>query len=57
VYLIHTDGAEKVLYNFTGLPYGDGDDSLAPLIDVNGTFYGTTHGGGNGGGTVFALTP
>ena len=29
----------------------------ASLIDVNGTFYGTTQNGGYGWGTVFSITP
>jgi uncharacterized repeat protein (TIGR03803 family) len=49
---------EKVVYSFSGAP-----DGVAPesgLIDVNGTLYGTTVGGGancqsRGCGTVFAL--
>jgi uncharacterized repeat protein (TIGR03803 family) len=55
-------GAETVLHAF-----GSGTDGLAPnaatLIDVNGTLYGTTAGGGTstncyqGCGTVFALRP
>jgi uncharacterized repeat protein (TIGR03803 family) len=47
---------EMVLYNFTG-----GTDGAAPdddLIDVNGTLYGTTGGGGTAtSGTVFSITP
>lgn len=60
------DGKERVLHNF-----GNGHDGaypLAPVIDVNGTLYGTTVLGGqyfsicvqSGGetvGTVFALKP
>jgi uncharacterized repeat protein (TIGR03803 family) len=48
-------GIEMVLYAF-----GDKPDGQFPtgLIDVNGTFYGTTIFGGNtGNGVVFALTP
>ncbi|MGA2760402.1 MAG: hypothetical protein ABSF08_08810 [Candidatus Cybelea sp.] len=31
---------------------------MAPLLNVKGTLYGTTHGGGaHGDGTVFALKP
>jgi len=50
-------GAETVPHAF-----GSGTDGLAPngatLIDVNGTLYGTTAGGGAyGGGTVYKLRP
>jgi uncharacterized repeat protein (TIGR03803 family) len=47
---------EEVVWSF-----GSGTDGQNPrdsLIDVNGTFYGTTPGGGTyGGGTVFSLDP
>jgi uncharacterized repeat protein (TIGR03803 family) len=47
---------EKVLWSF-----GNGTDGQYPaagLLDANGTFYGTTAGGGvYGDGTVFALDP
>ncbi len=39
-------GREKVLYRFSGA-VTDGADSLAGLIDVNGTLYGTTSSGGS----------
>jgi uncharacterized repeat protein (TIGR03803 family) len=46
---------ETVLYSFAG---SDGADPEASLIDVNGILYGTTaHGGTNGVGTVFKITP
>ncbi|MGA7283139.1 MAG: choice-of-anchor tandem repeat GloVer-containing protein [Candidatus Cybelea sp.] len=55
VFSITLDGEEKVLHSF-----GNGTDGKQPfagLIDVNGTLYGTTAGGGTSGyGTVFALT-
>jgi uncharacterized repeat protein (TIGR03803 family) len=51
----------QVLYNFRGAP--DGNSPIAGLIDVNGTLYGTTSGGGayisgsgSGLGTVFSIT-
>jgi uncharacterized repeat protein (TIGR03803 family) len=52
-------GKETVVYAFTGAP-GDGAFPLAGLIDVKGSLYGTTMGGGDicegtGCGTVFAL--
>jgi uncharacterized repeat protein (TIGR03803 family) len=63
VFSVTTTGKEKVLHSF-----GNGTDgkvSFADLIDVNGTLYGTTAGGGtnscasDGGpcGTVFSITP
>lgn len=49
--------AETVLYSF-GSSSGDGGIALGPLINVGGTFYGTTYqGGANGVGTVFTVTP
>ena len=47
---------ETVLHSFS---YGaDGGDPAADLIDVNGTLYGTTFGGGTyGEGTVFSVDP
>ena len=51
----HT-GAETVLHSF-GVG-SDGQAPLAGLIDVKGTLYGTTYGGGTlGQGTVFAIDP
>jgi uncharacterized repeat protein (TIGR03803 family) len=59
VFSITPSGTEKVLHSF-----GSGSDGIHPLaglIDVDGTLYGTTSGGGAGRygsyGTVFALTP
>jgi uncharacterized repeat protein (TIGR03803 family) len=56
VFSITAAGKEKVLHSF-----GRGSDGSAPdasLLNVNGTLYGTTSGGGAyGGGTVFALKP
>ena len=47
----------KVLYSF-GAESDDGRYPEATLIDVGGTLYGTTAGGGtNGEGTVFTITP
>ncbi len=55
-------GAETVVHSFGG----SGQDGASPygsMIDVNGTLYGTTEGGGancqssGGCGTVFALDP
>jgi uncharacterized repeat protein (TIGR03803 family) len=64
VFSITPVGKEKVLYSF-----GGGTDGAFPesgLIDVKGTLYGTTQGGGShvgeacikgGCGTVFSITP
>lgn len=56
VFAITTSGQETVLYNFLS-----GADGAAPndgLIDVNGTLYGTTGGGGSSNaGTVFSIKP
>jgi uncharacterized repeat protein (TIGR03803 family) len=47
-------GAYKTLYSFNGT---DGSAPFAGLIDVSGTFYGTTNGGGaHKWGTVFSIT-
>jgi uncharacterized repeat protein (TIGR03803 family) len=47
---------ETILYSFTG--GGDGKNPGAGVIDVNGSLYGTTGGGGAYTyGTVFKLTP
>lgn len=52
---ITTGGTYKSLYSFNG-SY-DGDRPAASLIDVKGTFYGTTGKGGlYNRGTVFSLT-
>jgi uncharacterized repeat protein (TIGR03803 family) len=57
VFAITTSGAETQLYRFKG----QRKDGLSPnggLIDVNGTLYGTTTGGGTyGDGTVYSITP
>lgn len=60
VFTTTADGTEKVLYSFRGAPH-DGSAPAAPLLDVNGTLYGTTQYGGKycstgGCGTVFGIT-
>jgi uncharacterized repeat protein (TIGR03803 family) len=61
VFAITASGAETVLYRFKG-GAGDGEyPTQAPLLDVNGTLYGTTTKGGSGQckpgcGTVFSIT-
>jgi uncharacterized repeat protein (TIGR03803 family) len=67
IFSVTTGGVAKVLHNFSGdcKRRIDGALPLAPLIDVSGTFYGTTDEGGNplncyyyeGTGTVFTVTP
>jgi uncharacterized repeat protein (TIGR03803 family) len=56
IFSIDTAGTEKVLYSFKG---GGSDGAIpeAPLIEVNGTLYGTTLGAGTDGpyGTVFSI--
>ena len=53
VFSITTGGAEKVLYNFVK---HDGEVPVGGLIDVNGTFYGTTNLFGEyDKGTAYAL--
>ena len=65
VYSITTMGYEAVLHVFSDSPDGASPD--ATMIDVQGTLYGATAGGGGGKcvyyehqvgcGTIFALTP
>jgi uncharacterized repeat protein (TIGR03803 family) len=53
VFRVSPDGTEKVLHSFSNNP--DGAWPQAALIDVKGTLYGTTEGGGKGCGTVFKM--
>jgi len=58
VFMVTPDGAETILYSFTG----NGVDGSTPIgglvMDKAGNIYGTTaSGGANGGGTAFKLTP
>jgi uncharacterized repeat protein (TIGR03803 family) len=58
VYSMTTAGALQVLYRFKG--GADGDRPMAKLLNINGTFYGTTSRGGTGCkelgcGTVFSI--
>ncbi len=51
-----TEWSESVLWSFGGS--GDGAGPFAGLINLRGSLYGTTHGGGaNRSGVVFKLTP
>lgn len=60
VFSITPSGTERVLHRFAG--GADGGDPVAPLINVNGTLYGTTEYGGayrcsgGGCGTIFSIT-
>jgi uncharacterized repeat protein (TIGR03803 family) len=61
VFEVSTSGQERVLYSFAAGT--DGAYPLAGLIDVDGTLYGTTSGGGTGGvgpssagGTVYQIS-
>jgi uncharacterized repeat protein (TIGR03803 family) len=58
VFSVSTTGTEKVLHGFVG---SDGYYPAAGLIDVKGTLYGTTEGGGvygsgYGAGTAYSIT-
>jgi uncharacterized repeat protein (TIGR03803 family) len=56
VFAITTSGTETVLHSFGSS--GDGANPYAGLVNVKGTFYGTTlSGGANNEGTVFSITP
>ena len=56
VFSITTSGKETVLHRFAG-GSGDGENPSASLVDVKGTLYGTTLGGGTyDDGTVFSIT-
>ncbi len=57
VFSITRSGNETVLHSFD-YDSGGGAYPVAGLINVKGTFYGTTsEGGANGDGTVFSLSP
>jgi uncharacterized repeat protein (TIGR03803 family) len=56
-FAITTSGNQSVLHGFAGAPT-DGEKPDSAVIEVNGTFYGTTSlGGAYNLGTVFAITP
>jgi len=62
IFSLTPSGGETVLHAFQG--GADGDDPQSALLDVGGTFYGTTEFGGgtkcfrnNGCGTSFSITP
>lgn len=61
VFSISTSGTEKVLHPFAG--HSDGWLPMAPLIDHNGTLFGTTRYGGGSGcveyfgcGTIYTIS-
>jgi uncharacterized repeat protein (TIGR03803 family) len=57
VFSITLSGYETVLYSFGGSAQ-DGCYPYSGVIDVNGTFYGTTWiGGAHNDGTVYSITP
>lgn len=52
-----SSGSFAVLYSFGGNTAKDGSIPTTGLINVNGTMYGTTYGGGaNSAGTIFSIT-
>jgi uncharacterized repeat protein (TIGR03803 family) len=61
IFEITPSGHEKVIYLFKGYPK-DGAVPDSPLLDVDGTFYGTTESGGancavtHGCGSIFSIT-
>lgn len=56
VFSVTTGGVLTVLHSFDGAS-GEGWYPVAPLVDVDGTLYGTTkYGGTYKGGTVFSIT-
>jgi uncharacterized repeat protein (TIGR03803 family) len=61
IFQMDATGKENVIYNFQGNfnNAGDGTWPFDGLTELNGTFYGTTSGGGGSGdhGTVFSVTP
>jgi uncharacterized repeat protein (TIGR03803 family) len=62
IFSVSTSGEESVIYSFGGPSTTDGKTPMAGLINVDGTFYGTTtYGGANcapaGCGTVFEVSP
>jgi uncharacterized repeat protein (TIGR03803 family) len=58
VFSVDSSGKESVVYNFEG-NFNDAQDGSWPfagLTEFKGTLYGTTSGGGTGGGTVYTVT-
>jgi len=55
VFSITPSGTEQVIYSFGG--GSDGNYPKAPLVELDGTLYGTTSWGGGHRGTIFSVTP
>jgi uncharacterized repeat protein (TIGR03803 family) len=56
VFSITTSGTETALHSFGPYFSGDGEQPYGNLVNVKGTLYGTTYGGGaNNVGTVFKI--
>jgi uncharacterized repeat protein (TIGR03803 family) len=57
VFKLTPSGTETVIYSFKGGKADGKSPAQAPLLDVNGTLYGTTeYGGTRNRGTVFSIT-
>ena len=57
VFSITPSGTETILHAFTGNPDGS-QPAPWPLLNVNGTLYGTTeYGGATNNGTIYSITP
>jgi uncharacterized repeat protein (TIGR03803 family) len=57
VYSVTTTGRQQVLYSFGDNLGAGGEYPYAPVIDVNGTLYGTTRfGGSDFGGIVYSVS-
>jgi uncharacterized repeat protein (TIGR03803 family) len=55
--IIPSSGAETVVYSFGGTS-GDGTEPFGKLLNIDGTFYGTTNEGGmQDAGTLFRIDP
>jgi len=57
IFSLTPGGKFRVIHSFRGTPNGDGAYPFAPPIAVDDVLYGTTKGGGgNGNGTVYAMS-
>ena len=56
IFSVTKKGKETVPFSF-GSGGSGGNSPRAPLLNVGGTFYGTTEYGGTGNGVVFTVTP
>jgi uncharacterized repeat protein (TIGR03803 family) len=58
VFSLTISGQESLIHRFNTDHKGNGTSPAAGLINIRGTLYGTTAGGGaNSAGTVFSITP